>query len=215
MGIIFKSIERPVATNARVGIKHMLVRVMSHAGLTASVSMERVTAMGNLMVTGCDNVAVAGKVSALLDRTNGFLGWRAGRLAYGVQEYMKLPTQLQWADKPLSAEYDPSIQELFAGVSLKHGEQYYLLVSEIDVKISHQPAVQYMDEWDRQERIKNIVYRFQELYMSKAPKKAAAIPPNTERRHGSETDHPQKKTRLGACGPISVEDLLFHLKELS
>ncbi len=177
--------------------------------------MERVTALGNQTVTGCDYVTVTEKVSALLDRTDGFLGWRSGRLAYGVQEDRKPPTQLQWAHKPLSAEYDPSIQELFAGVSLKHGEQYYLLVSMLDVKISHQPAVQYTDEWYRQERIKNMVYRFRELYMSKAPKMAAAIRPNNERRHGSETDHPQKKPRMGVCGPISVEHLLFQLKQLS
>jgi hypothetical protein len=208
---ICESIERPVATNAHVGIKHMLVRVMSHAGLTACV----ITAMGNLTDTGYDSVAVAEKVSALLDRTNGFLGCRTGRLAYGVQEHRKPPTQLQWADKPLSAEYDPSIQELFAGVSLKHGDEYYLLVSKLDVKISHQPVVQYTDEWYRQERIKEMVYRFRELYVSKATKKATDIPPNNERRHGRATDYPQKKMRRGTCGPISVEDLLFQLKELS
>ena len=125
----------------------------------ANVNMERVDPFGILANTGWNNVSVTQKVSVLCDNTGGWRHWRTYRLAYGVQIENRKPTKLKWVAKQITAKYDPTIEELFEGITLENGESYYLLISKLDVNNRLQ------DQAEDKERVETALIRFQDLYM--------------------------------------------------
>jgi len=98
------------------------------------VFTEKMGRTGCITTTGWP-YTVGEKVSAILNKTWGDGsrpdGWRTYRLAYGVKKIRSRPTQLKWVD--LSPPYDPTMEELFDGISLRPEEDYYLLISILDV----------------------------------------------------------------------------------
>lgn len=99
---------------------------------TVAVNMERLNADGTLTVTGWGMINPTDKVSALFDRTNFFREWRSYRVAYGHQKGRDTPTFVRWT-QPMTAQYDPTIQELFTDITLLANESYFLLISRLDV----------------------------------------------------------------------------------
>jgi len=105
------------------------------------------------------------KVSELLEKTSRFNDWRDYRLAYGVcTKKFNDPLKLKWAT-PLSAQYDPSCEELFNGIHLEQGQNYFLLISQLAEGL-RDPEVR--DDPDNVERFKNCTWRYRDLYITPA-----------------------------------------------
>ena len=117
--------------------------------------------------TGCC-YTMGDKVSSILnwmwgDGSMPNNGWRAYRLAYGVQKSIRSPRQLRWVD--ISPPQDPTMQELFKDISFKEGEVYYLVISLLDVNN------RYIEGYETQ--IESAVFWLQGLYMHHAVRQAA------------------------------------------
>ncbi len=116
---------------------------------------------------------------ALLDRTSGAGQWRTYRLGYGLIHNPNRPFQLKWAASALSAEYDPTVQELFAGVvrapSVRaDGEtrvgSYYIVLSRLDVRLWRRfPQNTNWYASVTKDQIADQLYRLQELYVRMPP----------------------------------------------
>jgi hypothetical protein len=108
-----------------------------------NIRMEKVTGIAHISQTEW-NYDPTEKVSELLTKTSGFHDWRNYRLAYGVQvEIRDFPLKLKWAT-PLSVQYDPSCEQLFNGIHLDQGQNYFLLISRLaaglrDLSIRNHP----------------------------------------------------------------------------
>ena len=99
------------------------------------VNMEKVGMEGVITNTGWPYVPDQ-TVAELLTKTWG-VRWSTYRLAYGVQNgILAAPTELEWVTPALSANYNPSLKDLFRGKSLKEGENYYLLISRLETERS-------------------------------------------------------------------------------
>jgi len=128
------------------------------------INMERVSRYAVITHTGWPYVPTE-KVSALLYKT----GWFTYKLAIGVQRGMfETPLQLRWTRQLKPGEYDPSLGELFDGITLESGQVYFLMVSNLheglkDVGIRDQHR-RYFDE---------ALWRYRQLYM---PGSAPACP---------------------------------------
>jgi hypothetical protein len=107
------------------------------------VSMEKVDPGGLTKTTGWI-IEEDKRVAALLTETWG-KGWEEHgyRLAYGVVKGMLTrPTELEWVSPVLSEQYDPTLRELFVNTTLGQGEEYYLLISNLDPSRVDEPLVQ-------------------------------------------------------------------------
>ena len=94
------------------------------------------------------------RVAALLTETWG-KGWEEHgyRLAYGVVNGMlSVPRKVGWVSPVLSETYDPTLKELFMNTTKEEGEDYYLLISNLD------PS-RVDDHW-----VKEAVERFSAIY---------------------------------------------------
>jgi hypothetical protein len=108
-----------------------------------------------------DNTTVGGTSGA----ASRFTDWRDYRLAYGVcTKKFNDPLKLKWAT-PLSAQYDPSCEELFNGIYLEQGQNYFLLISQLAEGL-RDPEVR--DDPDNAERFKNCTWRYRDLYITPA-----------------------------------------------
>jgi hypothetical protein len=96
------------------------------------VNMERDTVNAIVETTGWPYTAEE-KLSALMNKTPSWWDWGNYRLAYGAQRNRDDPTQLKWAPRPIGGAYEPSLGEFFKDVTLGEGEDYYLLITKIDV----------------------------------------------------------------------------------
>ena len=96
------------------------------------------------------------KISVVYDMAIGWSGWRTYRHAIGVSKNMGKPSGLRWTPA-FSEEYDPTIQELFQGIILKEDEDYFSLISRLDVNLRHNTG--------NTRDIAAAVYRYQDLYM--------------------------------------------------
>ena len=134
------------------------------------------------------NMPVTTRVLDVLAHSYGatYRAWGSYRLGYGLQFEDKAditnpnrPFRLQWATKALSAEYNPTLQELFADVERvpmvrADGKtrvgQYYIVLSRLDVRqwrrLSADPR-QYASVVKAQ--IEDQLYRLQELYVRMPP----------------------------------------------
>ena len=177
---------------------------------TYSVNMEKLNAWGLQTTTGWGHINPTEKVSHLFDRSDWWGGWRHYRLAYGVQKGRANPTQLDWADA-FTPEYDPTIEELFRGITLEEGECYFTLISRLDVNNRHVAACKrYVEE---------ALYRFQDLYMHMpAPASAAAVEHDAsrpasprERDTGGGSRH--RKRKQPSDMRASISDLLDTLSQ--
>ena len=122
--------------------------------------MERVSEYAVITHTGWPYVPTE-KVAALLQKT----GWFAYKLAIGVQTGMfQSPLQLQWTTKQLKVgEYDPSVAELFDGISLQHGESYFLMVSNLHKGLKNTSR---RDEY--RTYFDEALWRYRDLYMPRS-----------------------------------------------
>ena len=177
---------------------------------TYSVNMEKLNAWGLQTRTGWGHINPTEKVSHLFDRSGGWGDWRHYRLAYGVQKGRANPTQLKWALE-FTPEYDPTIKELFRGITLKEGECYFTLSSRLDVKNRDVEACK--------RYVEDALYRFQDLYMHMpAPASAAAVEHDTsrpasprERDTGGGSRHRKRKQPRDMR--TSISDLLDTLSQ--
>jgi hypothetical protein len=164
---------------------------MSHAAAWTNVGLELITEDGTRTSIRRSMVPVTDKVSHLLAETWKSNPWRTYRLAYGLRvdeksprphDETRTPTHLRWADPQLGPQYDPTIQELFAGVtrtpvlSLADGRtripEYYLLLSRLDVSLlqTHAQTKDAPLELDSvQKKVLKQVHRLQALYMHLPP----------------------------------------------
>ena len=170
---------------------------------TYSMNMEKLNAWGLQTRTGWGHINPTEKVSHLFDRSDWWGGWRHYRLAYGVQKGRAKPTQLKWADE-FTPEYDPTIKELFRGITLKEGECYFTLISRLDVNNRHVEACKrYVEE---------ALYRFQDLYMHMpAPASAAAVEHDAIRPTSGGSHH--RKRKHPSDTRASISDLLDTLSK--
>ena len=170
---------------------------MSHTTRSTRMNMERLSRDGIRSTTGYDNVPVTYKVSELLQKLWGD-EWHTHRLAYGAQEDDQKPTQLKWVSNTINAQYDPTIQELFADITLTEPEKYYLLISKLDVNIihTHSDNPQWYEALQK-ERVKGALDRFQDLYT-----------------RTSLTAHDGAAAPKGSNSSMSVSSLLSRLSSL-
>jgi hypothetical protein len=99
--------------------------------------IEKVSPNG-VIATHSTKISPTQKVEAMIQRLAPG-DWTKYRLAYGVFELMHNAhgdsrsefLGLQWADKRLSPEYNPSFGELFQDISLQPGQRYFLLMSRL------------------------------------------------------------------------------------
>jgi hypothetical protein len=151
------------------------------------------------------NVPVTWKVSALLDRLYGVNMWQTYRLAYGLQVDHKKPTSLRWAAHAITAQYDPTIQELFAGITPTHGQSHYLLISKLDVRLLYQLSDDPMS-YDKmtKDQILLRLYELQDLYMHMPPPQ-----PYPDTHH---TPNPRKRDADGTPKHARLHHLLDALR---
>ena len=121
------------------------------------LNMEKLDSVGSLSTASWRAVHVTETVSTILDRSPWHHEWRQYRLAIGVQIYQRPPTSLKWTKHNISAEYDPTIEELFGDIILQGEEVHYLLLSRLNVQNRYNPG--------HAERVERALYRFQGLYM--------------------------------------------------
>ena len=100
------------------------------------VNMEKVEKNGMISTTGWWYVAEQ-KVSELLTKT--WYGWENYRLTFGVQKGLNASTRLKWFTPKLSIEYDPSLKEWFETKFFNEGENYFLLISILNVMGVEEP----------------------------------------------------------------------------
>jgi hypothetical protein len=134
---------------------------------SVAVNMERIDVNGLIMLAGQGTVDPTEKIAALFDRTDWFHDWRSYRVAYGRQDGWKSPSFVQWAS-PITAEYDPTVQELFSDVNLEIGESYFLLISRFDVNQTHAAS--------SQRAVDFAINRFPTLYSQGLEMPAVTVP---------------------------------------
>ena len=124
------------------------------------VNMERHTVNG-IPETTCSLYTAEEKLSALMENTPTWWDWRNHRLAYGAQRRRDEPTQLKWAPRRIGGAYEPSLGEFFKDVTLGEGEDYYLLITKLDVGLRdlHNRLNEYSSPWE-----KDLMWRFRALY---------------------------------------------------
>jgi hypothetical protein len=130
------------------------------------VDMERVSRYGVITHTGWPYVPTE-KVSALLRKT----GWFPYKLAIGVSIGMfETPLQLRWVQQLKAGEYDPSVGELFDGISLDEGQNYLLLVSNLHEGLRAGSAYTRDNEKLLHNRyFDEALWRYRQLYMPPSP----------------------------------------------
>jgi len=130
------------------------------------VDMERVSRHGCVAHTGWPYVPTE-KVSALLRKT----GWVNYKLAIGVSVGMfKTPLQLRWVQQLKAGEYDPSVGELFDGISLDEGQNYLLVVSNLHEGLRSGSAyTMHNDTLLHNRYFDETLWRYRQLYMPPSP----------------------------------------------
>ena len=117
------------------------------------VGMEMFRPGGETTTTGW-TIEENKNVVGLLTETWG-KGWESHgyRLAYGVLKGMlQVPRAVEWVSPVLSEKYNPTLHELFRNTTLGPGEDYYLLISNLDTS-------RVDDHW-----VEKAVERFSALY---------------------------------------------------
>ena len=134
---------------------------------SVAVNMERIDVNGLIMLAGQGTVDPTETIAALFDRTEWFHDWRSYRVAYGRQDGWKNPSFVEWAS-PITAAYDPTVQELFRHVTLERGESYFLLISKFDGNRPHAAS--------SQRAVDFAISRFPTLYSQALEMAAVTVP---------------------------------------
>jgi len=135
------------------------------------INMERVNRYAIITHTGWPYVPTE-KVSALLRKTGWFplaVGFTY-KLAIGLQTGMfQVPLKLRWTTE-ITAEHDPSLAELFDGISLDHGQSYFLLFSNLHEGLKR-GSVYRTDhgQMSPNQDFAEALWRYRDLYMPAAP----------------------------------------------
>lgn len=149
-----------------------MITVLMSSAPPVYINMERVSRYAIITHTGWLYVPTE-KVSALLRKT----GWFQYKLAIGIQkEEYQPPLKLRWT-RQLTAEYDPSLAELFDGISLDHGQNYFLMVSHLHEGLKAGAA--YTRDEERMSPDPNFseaLWRYRDLYMP-TPGRDLYMPP--------------------------------------
>jgi hypothetical protein len=130
------------------------------------VDMERVNRDGVFTHTGWSYVPTE-KVSALLRKT----GWLSYKLAIGVSRgILQTPLHLRWVQQLKAEEYDPSVGELFDGISLDEGQNYLLVVSNLHEGLkAGSTYTMHNEELLHNRYFEEALWRYRELYMPPSP----------------------------------------------
>lgn len=131
------------------------------------INMERVGRNSDITHTGWPYIPTE-KVSALLRKTK----WFSYKLAIGVSTGMfGNPLKLRWTTKQLKAgEYDPSLGELFDGISLDQGQSYFLMVSNLHEGLKGGSAYTMdLGNLSHNRYLQEALWRYRQLYMPPSP----------------------------------------------